>query len=83
VNDQSLTPGDNPRHGSTGLDVGWGERARAGIAAGTVRFAENLAATDATASQDHCVAPRPVVSASVFVDARRAAEIAHPDHKRR
>ena len=33
-------------------------------------------------AKDHRVALRPVIAAGVFVDHRRAAEIAHPDHQR-
>jgi len=37
---------------------------------------------DAAAGEEHRVAGRPVIAASVFVDERRAAEVSHPHHQR-
>ena len=66
-----------------GVDVGRGDGAGDGVASRFVRFANDLAATNAAPREDHRVAVRPVVAAGVGVDDWRASEIAHPDDERR
>ena len=41
----------------------------------------DLPATDASASQNHRVALRPVIATCLLVDDRRPAKVAHPDHQ--
>ena len=52
------------------------------VVAAVAGGADDLAAADAAAGQGHAERPRIVVAAGVGVDARRAAELAHPDHQR-
>src|SRR5262249_40465850 len=64
------------------MNVGGRDRMHFGVAAGAVRFADDLSATNAAAGEGHRVAVRPMIAAGVFVDERSAAEITHPNYQR-